>query len=1149
MTFRRSLLLILSPLFLVPGSAAPPPTGGITRHVWTGFGGGSVSDLTSRPTFSNSPNQTGVLTSFSAPVDSADDYGSRVFGWVHAPVTGNYRFYIHSDDSSELWLGTTASPDGKRKIAEVSGYTGNGEWTKSPSQTSALISLEAGKFYYIEALHKEGGGGDNLGVGWTYPGSPGISYIPGSRLSQWQNTAPLAANDSVFVYVNTAAVIRVLDNDVEPNGKANFNVSSLTITVPPAQGTAVVEPGGKIRYTHTGTGTGNDSLTYRIADLAGLTATATVQLQITDDLRLPLASSRMPAAPPPQQISAVNAFPALANFSDPLALATAPGETNRLFIVEKGGDIEVIRDLAAPANPPVPFLNLDSIVNGRGELFQTSGECGLLGLAFHPQYATNKRFFVYYSVKIGSVNYQRVSEFARSAADANLADPNSEKIFIQQADDYDNHNGGCIHFGPDGYLYISMGDEGDQNDAGDNSQRIDKDFWSSMSRIDVNVDPANYAANPNLRPNNHASVVLEPVSGNPRYKVPLDNPFVGATTFNGLPVTATNVRTEFWAVGLRNPWRFSFDGTDLWCGDVGGGSWEEINKIVKGGNYGWAFREGNDTGPKWNSRPANWAGALPPLYAYGHGSGSFQGNSVTGGVVYRGTRIPSLTGRYIFSDYSSGNIWSLNPATNPVTVERLSGEGAIAGFGLDPSNGDVLMADLNGQVRRLITQAVDTDFPATLSDTGLFADVTTLTPNSGLVEYAVNLPFWSDHAKKRRWFGIPETTSKLVYRPEGTWETPVGTVWVKHFDMEMTRGNPATAKRLETRVLVRNAGGSYGVSYRWNAGGTEAALAAEAGEEFDLSINVGGPSPVVQRWRIPSRSDCMTCHTPQAGHSLSFHTRQLNAPGQIAVESGNFIQLLADAGYLQGLNEDPSVLPKHVATDDASYSLEARARAWLDVNCAYCHMAGGTAPAQFDVRVEVPLFLTKTVNVTPTSGTQHPDDRLLVPGHEERSVIVHRTAVRNGYTRMPPLGSNVTDSAGVQLLKDWIGTDLAGRRSFAAWTSAELGGRPPEDQAADADPDGDGRSNHTEFLEHTDPLAPDGGPVPGAIVDGDLFRFTFPDLRGRGMILESSANLTDWSKWPVDGNDGLERAPGMPWEVEIPISSGKRFFRAQVEER
>ncbi|MGL4400755.1 MAG: PQQ-dependent sugar dehydrogenase, partial [Luteolibacter sp.] len=797
------------------------------------------------------------------------------------------------------------------------------------------------------------------------------------------------------------------------------------------------------------------------------------------------------------------------------------------------------------------FIDLDSIVTPRAnENFIAGGEEGLLGLAFHPSYNTNRRFFVFYTVSIGGIRHQRLSEFAASTSNPNRADPDSEKVILQMPDDAGNHNGGDVHFGPDGYLYVSLGDEGNQDDNLNNSQLINKDFWSGMIRIDVNVNPADYdhPSNPNLRPNPHPAIVLE--SGNPRYKVPADNPWVGATLFNGISVAATSVRSEFYAVGLRNPWRFSFDPAtgDLWCGDVGGGAWEEINVITRGGNYGWAFREGNESGPKWNLRPTNWSGAIAPVHAYAHGSGPFQGNSVTGGVIYHGTRIPSLTGKYLFADYSSGNIWSLDPATSPATVERIAGEGNIAGFGVDPSNGDILIADLDGQIRRLTEQSLDTNFPGTLAATGLFSDVATLTPSTGLVEYQVNLPFWSDHAKKRRWFGLPDLVSKIGYQREGSWNTPAGMIWVKHFDLETTRDNPATSKRLETRVFVRNSTGAYGVSYRWNNEGTSATLANAAGEEFDLTIDDDG-SISTQRWRIPSRSECMTCHSPQAGHSLSFETRQLNRQGQIGNRTGNFLQLLSDTGYLDGLTESPTSIPRHLAIDDTNYSLEARARAYLDVNCSYCHQPGGTAPTAFDSRVETPLFSAQLVNAISTAGL-HPSDRLLVPGQQDRSIIIHRAAARNGYTRMPPLGSNVIDQQGVQLLMDWIQGELPpSRQSFQSWQIDTLGSRPLADQLPDADPDGDGRSNRREFLEYTQPLVPDSGAPALTSSIGGNFKLTLPHLPGRSMLVETSTNLGSWEIWQAEGNNGLERASGFPLTLETPITQEARFFRTKIQER
>ena len=1146
---------VLAALLGFAAAAGAQTTGSITRHVWTGVPGSSVSDLTSLAAFPNSPNQVATATSFVAPESVADNYGTRMFGWVRAPVTGNYTFSIYANDSAELWLSTTFSPDQRRLIASVPGWTNVNEWTKFPSQISASIPLVAGQFYFIEALQKDGSGGDNLGVGWSYSGQSRV-VIPGSALAPWTNFAPTAANDAAGVGTGGTVGVPVLANDIDLNGRADLDPATLEVVTPPTHGTTTVDAANRlIRYRHGGSGATGDSFVYRIRDAAGESSTATVTLTVNPAVRLAAATSQMPATPPEQSVSLPNAFGGL-TFSQPVGLATPPGENNRLFVIEKGGVIQLIPNLANPAK--TTFLNLAGLVNSRtaapAEVFQTSSEQGLLGLAFHPDYAENRRFFVVYSVTVGGARFQRLSEFLASPTDPNSALAGSERVFIQQANDATNHNGGDIHFGPDGYLYMSWGDEGGANDQYNNSQKINADFWSSITRIDVDLEAEDHSPadgtggdDASLRPNPHPAVVPD-AGGNPRYEVPANNPWVGATQFLGSAVNPAQVRTEFWAVGLRNPWRMSFDpatGT-LWCADVGQNAREEVNKIVRGGNYEWAFREGFNTGTKWSSRPSGWTGSHPPVYDYARGSGTFQGNSVTGGIVYRGSNIPSLRGRYVFGDYVSGNIWSLDDSTTPPAVQRLTGEGGIVAFHADPSNGDVLLADIDSSmIRRLVSQPVVGNFPQTLAETGLFADPQTLVPNPGIHPYDINLPFWSDHAIKRRWFGQTDLAQSFGFSAEGHWSLPAGTVWIKHFDLETERGNPATARKLETRVLVRSASGSYGVSYRWNEAGTAATLANPAGEEFDLAIDDGG-STRIQRWRIPSMSECMTCHSPQGGHALSFRTRQLNRAGTLGAHSGNFLTLLKESGYLAGLGASPAELARHIAPQETDYSLEERARSYLAVNCAYCHSDGGTAPASWDASIHVPLFESGMVHGTLNSPL-HPDDRLLVPGQPARSAILSRAAAANGYTRMPPLASSVIDPAGIALLTSWIQDELPARRSFAAWRDQNI--PPGFDATPTGDPDLDGRSNEEEFLALTHPIHADTMPAIPLRIDGGAVTLEVPPLPGRSVLIEHSTDLGAWSRWDVPGNDGISRPPGTPWLLEGPHGPANGFFRLRIRER
>lgn len=370
----------------------------------------------------------------------------------------------------------------------------------------------------------------------------------------------------------------------------------------------------------------------------------------------------------------------------PLAMVTPPGETNRLFIVEKKGRIVVVPDLAKPSR--TVFLDISDRLGTNSD-----GELGLLALAFHPQYRTNRQFYVWYTQFTGSGKTahgtSRLARFQASAADPNAADPKSEQLMIVQPDEASNHNGGELLFGPDGYLYLSIGDEGAYNDIFENSQRITKDFFSGVLRIDVDRRAGN------LPPNPHPAVQAD------TYSVPQDNPFIGATRFNGEAVEPSAVRTEFWAVGLRNVWRMSFDAKtgQLWAADVGQNSAEEIDLIVRGGNYGWNYREARGRGPRANPAGLTF---IEPIWDYPR----TEGTSITGGFLYRGTRYPDLEGQYIFADYVTGRVWALRPdGDRRVTADRVrqvAQIGSIASFGLDPLTGDILVSTLGQGVLRLV---------------------------------------------------------------------------------------------------------------------------------------------------------------------------------------------------------------------------------------------------------------------------------------------------------------------------------------------------------------------------------------------------------------------------------------------------------------
>jgi glucose/arabinose dehydrogenase len=328
----------------------------------------------------------------------------------------------------------------------------------------------------------------------------------------------------------------------------------------------------------------------------------------------------------------VNAFPQL-SFSQPLDLQSPDDGTNRIFVAEKGGRIRVFTN--------EPTVNEDTVFLDLSANLSTVSEQGLLGLAFHPNYQSNGFFYVYYTPTAG---LSQVSRFTVSA-NAAIADAASELVLLEIPQPATNHNGGQIAFGPDGYLYIALGDGGGGGDPFENGQDRST-LLGSILRIDV--DSQENGLN---------------------YSIPKDNPFIGEP----------NVREEIYAYGLRNPWRISFDTQtgELWTGDVGQNAIEEIDVVVSGGNYGWPIFEGT----RCFSGDCNDTGLIDPIFEYAQDNGD---RSITGGFVYRGTTVPSLQGKYIYGDFVSGRIWALEldgTLNELVEASRLN----IASFGTDTS--------------------------------------------------------------------------------------------------------------------------------------------------------------------------------------------------------------------------------------------------------------------------------------------------------------------------------------------------------------------------------------------------------------------------------------------------------------------------------
>lgn len=343
------------------------------------------------------------------------------------------------------------------------------------------------------------------------------------------------------------------------------------------------------------------------------------------------------------------AFPEL-NFEQPLDLQSPDDGTDRIFVVSKRGQVYVFPNESNVSSTTL-FLDL-------GPNLSTASEQGLLGLAFHPDYRSNGFFYVCYTP---NEDRSVISRFSVTTANGNLANPDSEEVLLEIPQPFTNHNGGQIAFGPDGYLYIAMGDGGSGGDPLNHGQNTTS-LLGSILRIDVDTR-----------------------ANGLNYAIPQDNLFVGNSGF----------RDEIYAYGFRNPWRMAFDTQTgkLWTGDVGQGAIEEIDIVTSGGNYGWKFFEGTEC----FSGDCNTSGLIPPIYEYNHNNGD---RSITGGYVYRGAMVPTLAGKYIYGDFASGRIWALaeDGSANELLVE--SGL-AIASFGTD-ANEELFICAFDGSIYRLV---------------------------------------------------------------------------------------------------------------------------------------------------------------------------------------------------------------------------------------------------------------------------------------------------------------------------------------------------------------------------------------------------------------------------------------------------------------
>jgi uncharacterized repeat protein (TIGR03806 family) len=692
------------------------------------------------------------------------------------------------------------------------------------------------------------------------------------------------------------------------------------------------------------------------------------------------------AGDPPDSAIAITtqrAFPAL-TFTQPIALLQEPGNNARWYVVEKTGAVRVF-DNTANASTTREFINVAGRLNSSPG--SAGDERGLLGMAFHPDFPTDPRVYLYYTGTEGTQLVDRVSQF-RLASNGTQLDPVTELVLFNVNDPATNHNGGNIAFGPDGFLYIGIGDGGSGNDpfgAIGNGQNLQV-LLGKMLRIDIAA-----------------------ASSTTTYTIPPNNPFAGNARCNVTGAGSQNC-PEIYAYGFRNPWRWSFDrgGTNqLWLNDVGQGAIEEVDLVVRGGNYGWRCLEGTQsTGLACGPNPA----PIAPVAQYGRS----QGFSTTGGFVYRGSAIPQLNGRYVFGDYG-GRLFHIALDTTP-TANLTNGQTtslSIVSFGQDQA-GELYIVHLgsggaDGQLHRIVAGAGGgRQIPSRLSATGCVNPAAPTQPASGLIPYAPNAPFFSDNAVKNRWLALPDG-QRISVGSNNDFDFPNGSVLVKNFSLGATL--------VETRLFMRHNDGTWaGYTYEWDAGGTEATRVVGG-----KTVQVSG-----QTWEFPSEAQCLQCHTAAAGRSLGLEIGQLNGnfgypSSSGAVRTANQLTTLDVIDVLTpALTQAPAQLPV-IPDPFGSAALALRARAWLHTNCANCHQPGGGSQSTMDLRFTTALNATAACDVSPTLGDLGitPNPRLIAPGSAARSVVVARVN-RTGANAMPPLARHQIDMAGVQLLTEWI---------------------------------------------------------------------------------------------------------------------------------
>ncbi|CAM4262235.1 PQQ-dependent sugar dehydrogenase [Zobellia nedashkovskayae] len=751
-----------------------------------------------------------------------------------------------------------------------------------------------------------------------------------------------------------------------------------------------------------------------------------------------------------------NAFPNL-TFIDPVDMVELPGG-NEFLILGLQGHIWKISNKKSTSTKQLLLDVSDNVVN--------HADGGMLGVVLHPEYgitgSPNSEFiFVFYRytpvqgtdrTNAAVDGYMRLSRF-RLPTGANAINPSSEEVLMNIFDRHDWHNGGDMFFGPqDGFLYLAVGDEGAAYDSYNVTQQIDKYLFGGVFRIDVDKrggsishpirkQPLNAGIPPNGWPNSFTQ----------GYYIPNDNPWVDNTGKN---------LEEFYALGTRSPHRITLDSQtgDIYIGDIGQGTEEEISLVRKGDNLQWPYREGNQNGSIAIPNPLI-GNDRPPIHAYGRTTG----RAIIGGVVYRGNRYPELKGKYIFGDHETQNVSTFTKTGENtgdvaylfnVPTDGVGSKDGISSFFTD-SDGFMYILDLfgtaqdGGVIHKIVRAGAVTDPPKLLSSLNVFSDMQSLTTVDGIIPYDVNSPLWSDGAEKQRWIALPNdgvhdsAMEQIGFQKEENWSFPSGTVVIKQFNLPVDENDDSKIIKLETRFLIfTEDNDAYAVTYKWNDEQTDAFLIGideSVSQKYEVKKSDG--SIIEQTWDFPTRDQCIQCHNSVAGYSLGLKTRQLNK-NLTYPSTGITSNQLETWGHLNMFTNDISSHTKlpasaHINSDKASDVMKVRS--YMDANCAYCHRPNGVEGA-FDARAMTALYDQSLINADVESHASIAGGKIIIPNNALNSVLYLRDA-SNSSDRMPPIGRNMLDEDYLQTLIGWIdGLEIDGPVNInEGWYTLEMG--------------------------------------------------------------------------------------------------------------